>query len=381
MIIVESKGFEKLKQKVRKYEMWHENKVTQNLNIKYPIIQAGMAGGITTPELVAAVSNAGGLGTLGAGYMTPEQLRSSVLKVKQLTNKPFGVNLFIPEIQDISEEEIEKANEWLLPFREQLNISEIPKVKKTTESIFEKQIEIIMEVQVPVCSFTFGIPSKETVQQLKKRKIVMIGTATTVKEAIANEENGMDMVVVQGSEAGGHRGTFMGSFEDAMIGTMALVPQTVDHVEIPVIAAGGIMDGRGVLAALVLGAQAAQMGTAFVTSLESGVTKSYKEAILNSNEEQTVVTSTFSGKPARGIRNEFIMKMMKYEKKLPKYPIQNTLTTSIRREAAKQNRTEWMSLWCGQNSRSTQYQSASETISDILSQVDEMVKNKRAMWL
>ncbi|GIN92875.1 nitronate monooxygenase [Siminovitchia terrae] len=381
MITVKSKGFEKLKQKVRKYEMWHENKVTQNLNIKYPIIQAGMAGGITTPELVAAVSNAGGLGTLGAGYMTPDQLRSSILKVKQLTNKPFGVNLFIPEIQDVSEEEIEKANEWLRPFRDQLNISEIPKVKKTTESIFEKQIEIIMEEQVPVCSFTFGIPSKETVQQLKKRKIVMIGTATTVKEAIANEENGMDMVVVQGSEAGGHRGTFMSSFEDAMIGTMALVPQTVDHVEIPVIAAGGIMDGRGVLAALVLGAQAVQMGTAFVTSLESGVTKSHKEAILNSNEEQTVVTSTFSGKPARGIRNEFIMKMMKHEKELPKYPIQNTLTTSIRREAAKQKRTEWMSLWCGQNSRSSQYQSASETISDIRSQVDEMVKNKKAKWL
>lgn len=381
MIIVKSKGFENLKQKVRKYEMWHENKVTQILNIKYPIIQAGMAGGITTPELVAAVSNAGGLGTLGAGYMTPDQLRSSILKVKQLTNKPFGVNLFIPEIQDVSEEEIEKANEWLRPFREQLNISEIPKVKKTTESIFEKQIEIIMEEQVPVCSFTFGIPSKETVQQLKKRKIVMIGTATTVKEAIANEENGMDMVVVQGSEAGGHRGTFMGSFEDAMIGTMALVPQTVDHVEIPVIAAGGIMDGRGVLAALVLGAQAVQMGTAFVTSLESGVTKSHKEAILNSNEEQTVVTSTFSGKPARGIRNEFIMKMMKHEKELPKYPIQNTLTTSIRREAAKQKRTEWMSLWCGQNSRSSQYQTASETISDIRSQVDEMVKNKKAKWL
>lgn len=381
MIIVKSKGFENLKQKVRKYEMWHENKVTQNLNIKYPIIQAGMAGGITTPELVAAVSNAGGLGTLGAGYMTPDQLRSSIFKVKQLTNKPFGVNLFIPEIQDVSEEEIEKANEWLRPFREQLNISEIPKAKKTTETIFEKQIEIIMEEQVPVCSFTFGIPSKETVQQLKKRKIVMIGTATTVKEAIANEENGMDMVVVQGSEAGGHRGTFMSSFEDAMIGTMALVPQTVDHVEIPVIAAGGIMDGRGVLAALVLGAQAVQMGTAFVTSLESGVTKSHKEAILNSNEEQTVVTSTFSGKPARGIRNEFILKMMKHEKELPKYPIQNTLTTSIRREAAKQKRTEWMSLWCGQNSRSSQYQTASETISDIRSQVDEMVKNKKAKWL
>lgn len=354
--------------------MWYENKVTQKLKIKYPIIQAGMAGGITTPELVAAVSNAGGLGSLGAGYMTPEQLRSSILEIKQLTNKPFAVNLFIPENPNVSDEEVERANEWLRPFREQLHISEIPQVKKTNESTFEKQIAIIIEEQVPVCSFTFGIPPKEIVKQLKRRKIVVIGTATTVKEAISNEENGMDMVVVQGSEAGGHRGTFTGTFEDAMIGTMALVPQVVDHVDIPVIAAGGIMDGRGVLAALVLGAKAVQMGTAFVTSLESGATKIAKEAILSSDEDQTVVTSTFSGKPARGIKNDFIMKMKKYEKELPKYPIQNTLTKQIRSEAAKQNRCEWMSLWCGQNLRSTKHQSATETISNILSQVDEIVK-------
>lgn len=352
--------------------MWYKNRITQILNIKYPIIQAGMAGGVTTPELVAAVSNAGALGTLGAGYMSPEQMQESIRKIKQLTKNPFGVNLFIPELPDVSEEEIEKANEWLRPFREELHITGKPEIKKLTASTFEKQLEIVIEEHVPVCSFTFGIPSKETVQQLKKREIVVIGTATTVKEALANEEIGMDMVVAQGSEAGGHRGTFMGTFEEAMIGTMALVPQTADHVNIPVIAAGGIMDGRGVMAALVLGAEAVQMGTAFVTCLESGANVQHQEAILNSTEELTIVTSAFSGKPARGIRNDFIKKMSEHEKELPKYPIQHALTTQIRSEAAKQNQPERMSLWCGQNPRSSKRQSAGELLSEIISQVDDI---------
>ncbi|WP_100013003.1 NAD(P)H-dependent flavin oxidoreductase [Lentibacillus sediminis] len=355
--------------------MWYVKSVTQNLNIKYPIIQAGMAGGVTTPELVAAVSIAGGLGTLGAGYMNAEQMRESIQNIKQLTDQPFGVNLFVPETPNVSEEEIEKANEWLHPFRDELNISEKPKVKKPTSSIFEEQVKIIIEERVPICSFTFGLPSEETVQHLKRENVTLIGTATTVNEAIANEEIGMDMVVVQGSEAGGHRGTFMGSFEESMVGTMALVPQTLDRVDIPVIAAGGIMDGRGVLAALVLGAGAVQMGTAFVTSLESGAKNQHKEAILNSHEEQPVITSAFSGKPARGIRNDFITKMARYETELPEYPIQNTLTKTIRSEAAKQNRPEWMSLWCGQNPRSSKQQSASEMIGDIVSQVDDLVKS------
>ncbi|GGH86593.1 nitronate monooxygenase [Pullulanibacillus pueri] len=360
--------------------MWYDNRVTQGLRIQYPIIQAGMAGGITTPELVATVSNAGGLGTLGAGYMSPEHMRADIRKIKQLTTKPFGVNLFIPEIPDMSDKEIAKANEWLQPVRETLGLPEKPEVEKPTASLFQEQIDIIIEENVPVCSFTFGIPSKETVQRLKMREIVVIGTATSVKEAIVNEENGMDMVVVQGSEAGGHRGTFMGSFEQAMIGTMALVPQTVDHVTIPVIAAGGIMDGRGILAAMVLGAQAVQMGTAFVTSLESGAQNPHKEAILTSSEDQLVVTSTFSGKPARGIRNAFITRMAKHEKELPPYPIQNTLTKAIRSEAAKQNRPEWMSLWCGQNPRLSKPLPAGELIADLVAQVEQLIKSSRKGW-
>ncbi|WP_100011543.1 NAD(P)H-dependent flavin oxidoreductase [Lentibacillus sediminis] len=358
--------------------MWHENKFTQEIGIKYPIIQAGMAGGVTTPELVGTVSNAGGLGTLGAGYMSPDDIDQSIQKIKQLTPNPFGVNVFIPEFPEVSDGQIEKSNQLMSPFREELNLK-TKQTPKQSKSLFDKQMDVILKHKVPVCSFTFGVPSKETVQKLKRENIIVIGTATTVNEAIINEENGMDMVVVQGSEAGGHRGTFFSPFENAMIGTMALVPQVADHVDIPVIAAGGIMDSRGVLASIVLGAQAVQMGTAFVTSSESGAKEQHKDAIMNTTEEQPVITSAFSGKPARGIQNQFILKMKDYEDNLPGYPVQNSLTKDIRKEAAKQNRPEWMSLWSGQNPRLSQKESANDImvniVADVTSQISAISKH------
>ncbi|MBM7584463.1 nitronate monooxygenase [Bacillus pakistanensis] len=353
--------------------MWFENKVTKDLKINYPIIQAGMAGGVTTSELVAAVSNAGGLGTLGAGYMSPSAMSESIQKIKQLTSKPFGVNIFIPEFPEVSEEELNKSNRLLESFRKELNLPS-KTYSKPSPTLFDAQIEVVLEHKVPVCSFTFGLPPKEIVQRLKKKNIIVIGTATTVKEAILNEENGMDMVVVQGSEAGGHRGTFSGSFENAMIGTMALVPQVVNQVSIPVIAAGGIMDGRGVLASLVLGAKAVQMGTAFVTSMESGANEHHKEAILNTTEEDLVVTASFSGKPARGIQNQFITDLKEHEDSLPGYPVQNTLTTDIRREAARQNRPEWMSMWSGQNPRLSQKRFVKEIMDAIIKNVNDQIE-------
>lgn len=355
--------------------MWNENELTKKLRVKFPIIQAGMAGGVTTPELVAAVSNAGGLGTLGAGYMNAEEMKDTIRKIKELTNQPFAVNLFVPELADRSEEKIQKANELLQPFREELNIPE-PEVKKVSDENFDKQLEVIIREEVPVCSFTFGVPSPSTIQQLKQENIIVIGTATTVKEAIMNEEHGMDIVVMQGSEAGGHRGTFSGSFEQAMIGTMSLIPQAADCVDIPLIAAGGIMDGRGVLAALTLGAQGVQMGTAFVTAIESGAKQQHIDALLNSTEDQTITTSVFSGKPARGIQNEFIEKMKPHEQNLPDYPIMNTLTTGIRNEAAKQNRPEWIHLWSGQSPRMSKKKHAGDLISDIVSQIDDLESNR-----
>ncbi|WP_080873585.1 NAD(P)H-dependent flavin oxidoreductase [Oceanobacillus timonensis] len=354
--------------------MWNKNTLTEKIGIRYPIIQAGMAGGITTPELVAAVSNAGGLGTLGAGYLNAEQTQESIRKIKQLTDKPFAVNLFTPETPEVHSEEVNQANKWLSPFREALHISQVPEINEIQTTVFDQQIQIMIDEQIPVCSFTFGIPSRSILQQLKEESVLLMGTATTVAEAKANEESGMDMVVMQGSEAGGHRGTFSGSFEDAMIGTMALIPQTADQVTIPLIAAGGISDGRGVLASLVLGAQGAQLGTAFLTTSESGANKQHKQAVLSSREDQSAITSAFSGKPARGIQNDFMIKMKQYEKQLPAYPIQNSLTKPIRGEAGKQKRPEWMSLWCGQNPRLCKSEPAGERIAAVVSQIERLQK-------
>lgn len=352
--------------------------ITEKLQIKHPIIQAGMAGGITTPELVAAVSNAGALGTLGAGYLSPEKTREAIRKIKQLTDKAFAVNLFVPEHPVVSQEAIKHSTDLLTAFYQDLGIQEVPPVNELTPSSFHQQIEVLIEEQVPVSSFTFGIPTEEVISALKRESITTIGTATTVQEALANEKQQIDMVVMQGSEAGGHRGSFLKSTEESMIGTMALIPQTVDHVTIPVIAAGGIGDGRGLVASLSLGADAVQIGTAFVTTEESGANPLHKQAIMESTEDKTVLTKAFSGKPARGIRNEFIDKMQGYEHQLPAYPIQNTLTQKMRKEAAKQNRPEYLALWSGQNPRSSTSKSAGELIQAIISQREDIVKKLKS---
>jgi nitronate monooxygenase len=286
--------------------MWNRNRLTEQLHITYPIIQAGMAGGVTTPELVAAVSNAGGLGNVGAGYMTAADMKKTIHTIRQLTDYPFGVNVFVPEHPETTEEQITRSNNLLDPMIKELGIEPVRAESAVSSALFAEQVDVLLEENVPVISFTFGIPPRDIIRKLKAAGKILIGTATTVKEAVINEQNGMDMVVAQGSEAGGHRGTFAAPFEKAMIGTMALIPQTSDHVSIPVIAAGGIMDARGVKASLALGAQGVQMGTAFVTCTESGAKKQHKQHIINSKENESVMTKAFSGKPARGIENQFI---------------------------------------------------------------------------
>ncbi|MBS4209442.1 nitronate monooxygenase [Bacillus sp. FJAT-50079] len=351
------------------------NDLTDDLQIEHPIIQAPMAGGVTTSSLVSAVSNHGGLGMIGAGYMSPGQIREQIKDVRKLTANQFGINLFVPNEFTVKENDIVISNQLLQPIRDQLNIKQenvkLPSPKEYFH-IFHEQIQVIIEEKIPVCSFTFGIPSKEVISALKQKGIILIGTATTVKEAIEVEKSGMDIVVVQGSEAGGHRGNFISSAEDGMIGLMSLIPQVVDHVSIPVIAAGGIMDGRGVMAAICLGAKAVQMGTAFLTCSESGAHQMHKDAILNSDEDETAVTRAFSGKWARGIKNQLIREMQDFEVDFPVFPIQNTLTQSIRKASSKQNNCEFMSLWSGQSPRLAKNQSVESLINAIISEAKKI---------
>lgn len=351
--------------------MWPNNRLAKLLDVRYPVIQAGMAGGLTPPDLVAAVSEAGGLGTLGAGYMAPEDIRAAIHAIREQTSRPFAVNLFIPEDVDVDEGKIARMNERLKPYREALHIDHPAEVKRSGPP-FDEQFAVLIEEQVPVFSSTFGVPSKAVVEILKERGALVVGTATHVGEAIELEESGVDAIVGQGSEAGGHRGTFDGAFDSSLIGTMALIPQLVDHVRVPVIASGGIMDGRGAAAALALGAQGVQMGTAFLTCEESGTPAAHRDAILDSADVSTVVTRAFSGKPARGIHNRFIYEMEPYEEELPDYPIHNSLTKGIRAAAKEQNRADYMSLWAGQASPMARRQSAGELVRAVVDGVTDI---------
>lgn len=330
--------------------MESKTRATETLGIEHPVIQAPMAGGVTTPELVAAVSGAGGLGSIGAAFLSARALREVVRKTRELTDRPFAVNLFVPRPFGEAPERVERANELMEPYRDELGI-ERPERMDGYAPPFEEQFEVVLEEEVPVFSFTFGALGPGLVGRLKENGTTVAGTATTVEEARRLEADGADLVVAQGAEAGGHRGTFLSGFEEAMVGTMALVPLVADAVTVPVVAAGGIMDGRGLAAALALGAGAVQMGTAFLVCEESGAHPSYKEAVLGAAEDRTVVTRAFSGRPARGIENRFLREMRGHEEELPPYPVHNAWTKDIRDAALEQDRPEFMSLWAGQAAR------------------------------
>ncbi|MFD3447541.1 NAD(P)H-dependent flavin oxidoreductase [Microbacteriaceae bacterium 4G12] len=349
--------------------MKYENRVTEKLHISYPIFQAGMAGGSTTPELVAAVSNAGGLGTLGAGYMSPEQMREAIRSVRRQTDQPFAVNLLLTKTVDINRNTLDYARQLLQPVEQKLGITSSS--EELMIGTYQDQLEVILEEKVPVCSFAFDMPCVEEIQRLKENGTVIIGTATNVQEGKAWANIGADIIVGQGSEAGGHRGTFIGSVQSSMIGTMALIPQLVDAFShIPIVAAGGIMDGRGIAASLALGAEGVQLGTAFLTCEESGAHAIHKKEIIASNDQSTTLTRAFSGKYARGLCNDFMTEFQQHERELPDYPILHVLTKEIRQAAAKQQNKEYMSLWAGQASPLARVQPAAMLIKQLVAETD-----------
>jgi len=359
--------------------MWETNTLVNLLGIKYPIIQAGMAGGATTPELVAAVSNAGGLGTLGAGYLSPHAIREAVREIRRLTDKPFAVNLMVTEPASADRDAIDKMQGILKRFEKDLGEPFSFENLSLDPQPFEEQLEIVLDEKVPVFSFTFGIPKPFWLEKLKANGTVIIGTATNVQEGLALERAGVNAIVAQGSEAGGHRGTFFKNAENEGIGTMALIPQMVDRVKLPVIASGGIMDGRGVVASLALGAAGVQMGTAFLTSEESGIHPVYKEAIRQARDDQTVMTKAFSGKKARGIENQYIRVMRDFEADILPYPIQNALTKPLRNAAKKHGNKEYMSLWAGQAASLSQNAPAKQIVENVVRDVERVLGILSAM--
>ena len=343
------------------------------LGIAHPIIQAPMGGGITTAELVAAVSNAGALGSLGAAYLTPTQVREAIAAIRQRTDRPFNVNLFADGADGAGSHDASAMMEVLARYHEEVGLP-APVPPTPTASPFEAQLEAVLEAAPPIFSFTFGIPKGAALAALKAKGITVLGTATTVAEAEQLRAAGVDAIVAQGAEAGAHRGTFAGSFEAGMVGTMALVPQVVDAVDVPVIAAGGIMDGRGIVAARALGASGVQMGTAFLTCRESGAAQAYKVAVRAGRDDQTAITRAFSGRPARGLVNEFLLALRGREETILPYPLQNAATRPLRQAAAARGDTRFLSLWAGQAARLARDLPAADLVRQLVRETEEVTR-------
>ena len=346
-----------------------QNNLTNLLGIDYPIVQAPMLG-ITSPEMVAEISNSGGLGSLPIGGLSPEKTLELIQKTKSLTLKPFAVNLFAHDIKSINDAD---ANS-MLNFLEQLGYNNNAAFIHPDPSAFrfysyKEQIDILIKENICIVSFTFGVLYDDAITRLKSNGTLLIGTATCMEEALILQQKGVDAITAQGIEAGGHRGSFI-TGELPAVGVMAIVPQIIEKTGLPILASGAINDGKTIAAALALGAAAVQIGTAFIPTDESLAISSYKEAVLNYSDTDTILTKAFSGRWARGIKNSFMDAVENSGLTIPDYPIQNSLTGAIRASAQKNNNNQMTNMWAGQSAPKIKLNSSSDIFKEMVKQVE-----------
>ena len=331
--------------------MWNETSLTNLLGIRYPIFLGPMGGGFSTPELLAEVSNSGGLGSLGAYTMDPEKLLEADIIIKASTNKPYNINLWVSdvdaELADFTEEKLEKVKALFKPHFDALNV-ELPELNPNIASRFERQVEAVFRIRPAVFSFIFGIPSPEILNDARRLGIKTVGAATTLDEAMALEEARVDAIVAAGFEAGGHRPSFLKPALESLTGTFALVQQMKSRLKTPIIAAGGITDGKGIAAALTLGADAVQLGTAFLVTDEANVTALHKAALLSGEPNHTVLSKSLTGRLGRMIANKITADVPNQIEVLP-FPLQTRLIAPLREAAIAQGKKDMANFWSGQS--------------------------------
>jgi len=317
------------------------------LGLRLPVIQAPMAGGPSSQELVAACSAAGALGSFGFAYTQPDDMRKQAAFVRSKTDRPFGVNLFVaPQPVAIDAGAQRGALEAVARFYRELGLPAPEPVRAPYAPDLDAQIAAVEEIRPGVFTTHLGVLPRDQVQNLRNKQILVGGSVTCVAEAKQLEELGVDFIIAQGGEAGGHRGSYLRDPYAALTGTLALVRLVVRAVKLPVVAAGGIMDGAGIAAVLALGAQAAQLGTAFIPCPESGAPQVHKDELLRRTEDETCITEKFSGKPARGLANRF-MKEMERSPQLA-FPAQAWLTGALRQASGKAGSPDFVAMWAGQ---------------------------------
>ena len=356
--------------------MWNQTKITELLGIKYPIFLGPMGGGFSTPELLAAVSNAGGLGSFGAYTLSPEQILEAAKSIKTKTDKPYNINLWVSDVDDrlagYSAESLEKVKVLFKPFFDEMNIP-LPDLDPHIPSKFLKQVEVLFEIRPAVFSFIFGIPPREILDEARKLGIKTVGAATTLDEALALEAAKVDAIVAAGFEAGGHRPSFLRPAHESLTGTFSLIQQLKAKIKTPVIAAGGIADGKGIAAALTLGADAVQLGTAFLITDESDATPAHKTALLSDESKYTVLSKSLTGRMGRMIRNR-ISEEIRYETEVLPFPLQTRLMGPLRTAALAQGKTDMINFWSGQNAVNLKHTKAGELMQALITETEQILR-------
>jgi nitronate monooxygenase len=334
--------------------------------VQWPVIQAPMGGGPSCPALAAAVSNAGGLGFLAAGYKTADEVAAEITETRRLTDAPFGVNVFVPHRPHVDDAALDRYLAELEPEATSRGVSLGPRA--WSDDDWSAKLALLVRDPVPVVSFAFGCPDRDVISELQRLGSRVVVTITTPRDTARATAAGVDAICVQGIEAGAHRGGFSDDERDDGYGLLALVGAVRAQTDTPLIAAGALMDGRDVAAALVAGAEAAQLGTAFLRSPESGAAETYKAALQDPQFERTEITRAFSGRRARGLVNRF---MIEHPDAPSAYPQINSATRPLRADAARRGDPHGMSLWAGQGYARAEARAASEIVERIAAAVTE----------
>lgn len=355
--------------------MWNKTKFTKLLGIDYPIVQGPFGGGLSSVNLTSTVSNAGGLGSFGGQPYSANEIIETSKAIRKATNKPFNINLWVNDrdarLETFDDEAYQKLLELFIPYFNELGL---PLPVRPTElgEKFEDQVEAIFEAKPKVFSFVYGIPSSVILEKCKSLGILTIGAATTVDEAIALENAGVDAIVATGFEAGGHRVSFLRSAEDSLTGTFALIPQVGDTITIPIIAAGGIADARGIKAALTLGADAVQMGTAFLATTQSNASQDHKDKLFTAEARYTTLTKVFTGRLSRGIRNRLTEELKNHDDLFAPYPLQSKFMGLLKAYPATSNSNpEFKSFWAGQSASLLKHRDAKILLETLVSEMNK----------
>jgi nitronate monooxygenase len=355
--------------------MWNKTKFTELLGIDHPIVQGPFGGGLSSVELTSTVSNAGGLGSFGGQPFSAQEIIETCKEIRKCTNKPFNINLWVNDrdtrLATFGDDDYDKLTALFKPAFDELGLS-IPQRPTDLGARFEEQVEAIFKAKPAVFSFVYGIPPESILERCRTLGIKTFGAATTVDEAIALQNAGVDAIVATGSEAGGHRVSFLRSAEDSLTGTFALIPQVADAVEIPIIAAGGIADARGIQAALALGADAVQIGTAFLATAQSNASQDHKDKLFTPDARYTTLTKVFTGRLSRGVRNRLTDEMKPYEHLFAPYPLQSKFMSYLKAyPATAEANPDFRSYWAGQTAALLKHRDAKILLETL---VDEMNK-------